>query len=167
MKIQSHFYTVLQQHCTANLLLKLKDVDINDINENEWDITSISSDIDLMKIAYAFEQIGGTLLYDGKETQYMIITRDKGDVISNHIRLFWIHSSENGIRPIYDIGNVDVPPILPKYVSSPKEDGTYIVERLTFGEYKPVDGMVFFREEDSKAQAKELNDGYNNMNAPE
>lgn len=167
MRIQPQIYKELQKHCAASLLMKLSGLNVNPLNDNVWDITSLTNDIDMMKIAYAFENVGGTLIYEGNKSQYVIITRDMDVAFSTDIRLFWIHNEANGVCPIYDIGAVEVPPILPKYVSTPREDGTFIVERLNKGEYKPLNGMVFLFETESKAKARELNDEYSKENAPE
>ncbi|MGM9769041.1 MAG: hypothetical protein ACI3Z0_11410 [Candidatus Cryptobacteroides sp.] len=157
MKIRPQLYSELKKYCTTALLSKLSDVILDNDNIDEWEISSLLEDFEMMKIAYVFEQLGGTLLYKGVPSQYVIITLGKSDNISNDIRLFWIHNNANGILPIYDIGTICVPPIMPKFVSTPKEDGTFVIEHLTNGVYIPINGMVFRSGAESQNMAREMN----------
>ena len=86
MKIQPALYSELQKHCTPSLLSMLTDVVIDENSENQWDITSLVSNSNIMKIAYAFEQIGGSLIYNGEVSQYVIITQEQEDLIRDGIR---------------------------------------------------------------------------------
>lgn len=160
MKIRPQLYSELKKYCTAPLLSRLSDISIDDDTIDEWEISSLLEDIEMMKIGYVFEQLGGTLLYKGVASQYKIITQGESDNISNDIRLFWIRNNENGILPIYDIGTICVPPLMPKFVSTPKEDGTFVIERLTNGVYIPINGMVFRSEADSQNMARSMNVDY-------
>lgn len=75
--------------------------------------------------------------------------------------------------PIYDIGTICVPPLMPKFVSTPKEEGTFVIERLTNGKYIPIKGMIFRSEAESQNMAREMNieyhedDNARHDNAPE
>lgn len=88
MKIQPALYSELQKHCTHSLLSMLTNVVIDEDSENLWDITLMVSNLNAMKIAYVFEQIGGSLIYNGEVSQYVIITQEQDEQIWNGIRLF-------------------------------------------------------------------------------
>lgn len=160
MKIHPALYSELQKHCTLSLLSMLKDVVIDEEGENLWDITLEVSNFNAMKIAYVFEQIGGSLIYNGEVSQYVIITQEQDEQIRNGIRLFWINNNANGICPIYDTGILVIPSILPRFVASGTADGMFIIERLTNGDYVPLKGERYFSMEDAEERARELNNEY-------
>lgn len=168
MKIQPALYSELQKHCTPSLLSMLTDVVIDENSENQWDITSLVSNSNIMKIAYAFEQIGGSLIYNGEVSQYVIITQEQEDLIRDGIRLFWINNYANGICPIYDTGIPVIPTILPIFAVSETLDGVFIIERLTNGDYVPMFNERYLSMEDAKERARQLNSEYTEeANIPE
>lgn len=58
--------------------------------------------------------------------------------------------------PIYDIGKIGVPKILPKYATEEQDDGFHIV-RLYKGEYIPLKGEIYPTIEIAKQRTEELN----------
>lgn len=160
MKIQPALYSELQKHCTPSLLSMLTDVVIDEEGENLWDITLVVTNLNAMKIAYVFEQIGGSLIYNGEVSQYVIITQEQDEQIRNGIRLFWINNNANGICPVYDTGVLVIPSILPRFVASETTEGMFIIERLTNGDYVPLRGERYPSMKDAKERARELNNEY-------
>lgn len=160
MKIQPAFYFELQRHCTPSLISMLTDVVIDEDGENLWDITLMVSNLNMMKIAYVFEQIGGSLIYNGEVSQYVIITQEQDEQIRNSIRLFWINNNANGICPVYDTGILVIPPILPIFVASETTEGMFMIKRLTNGNYVPLSGERYPSMKDAEGRARELNNEY-------
>ena len=161
MEITRNFYNQLRRHCTVELLECINDIRVANGNNNVWDITQVIDEenclYEQMKVAYTFEQLGGTLLYKGVNSQYVILTNRINNIVFDNIRLYWIHNEANGVFPIYDIGKLDVPPILPKYVSTQQEDGSFVIEKLRCGEYIALPNEVYWTEDCAKERAKQLN----------
>ena len=113
-------FTRIQHHCTEGLwsLLLNADITIDDSEENEWEISEIMDTglplEEVMKIICCFEKVGGVIIYNGEFTPYVILCK-KLDSNYDKYRLFWIHNVENGVMPIFDLGEIIVPAILPKY----------------------------------------------------
>lgn len=47
---------------------------------------------------------------------------------------YWYNNEANGVLPVYDLGEIIVPPILPRFVATEQTD-CWIIEKLQFGEY--------------------------------
>ncbi|MBO7618402.1 MAG: hypothetical protein J6T22_14545 [Bacteroidales bacterium] len=79
MNISKSTFDELHKHCTAPLLELVKVINVEDCSENRWDITSIINDGDnlyeQMRVAYAFEQLGGQLTYNNQPTQFAILAK--------------------------------------------------------------------------------------------
>ena len=161
----------LRKHCTAELLSYVREIEVKDDGENTWDITSIINDevnpYMQLRVAYAFEQIGGVLIYNGEPTQFVIVSKEKDERICNGIRLFWIHNEANGVMPIYDTKRIVVPSILPKYTCRPNDDGSFVVEKLVFGKYEPINGERYLTEQSAIDRMSQLNAAVEEENAPE
>ncbi len=163
MDIKRTTFKELQLHCSIELLSLLQDINIDISNQVEdiWEISSYldntQKSINIMKIAYAFEKIGGTLLNNGEPSQYVTLTNKLGNVYDK-IRLFWIHNEANGVLPIYDLGILEVPQILPKYAIKQGENGTWDIEKLMFGEYVPIKNEIYPSEGLARKRAEQLND---------
>ena len=169
MRITKSFLDELRKHCTTELLSLVRGIEVKDDGENTWDITSIINDevnpSMQLRVAYAFEQLGGVLIYNGKSTQFVIVTKEIDESICNGIRLFWIHNEANGVMPIYDTKRIIVPSILPKYTCRPDDDGSFVVEKLVFGKYEPINGERYLIEQFAKDRMSQLNS--EEENAPE
>lgn len=161
MNITRAFFNELRRHCTVEILNLIGSIEPKDDEDNTWDITTVLQSknnlYEQMRVAYAFEQLGGTLIYNEEPTQFVIIAKLLNEEICNSIRLFWIHNEANGVLPIYDIGAISVPPILPKYAYRPTEDGGFIVEKLQCGEYTPIKAEYYFLEQEAKERTEQLN----------
>lgn len=161
MEITNSFYRDLRKHCTAELLNFVGIIEPSDENNNIWDLTSIvakrNNIYEQLRIAYVFEQLGGTLIFKNKPIKFTNITKDLDKNICNNIRLFWIHNNANGVMPIYDVGAISVPPILPKYTYRPYEKGGFVIEKLYCGEYRHLNGEHYLLEQEAKERVVELN----------
>ena len=163
MTISKSFFDELHKHCTAPLLDLVKDVIIQDCPENTWDITSVINGgenlYEQMRVAYAFEQLGGQLRCNNQPTLFVLLAKRLDEKKCDCIRLYWEHNNANGVIPIYDIVAPVVPPILPRYVSRPDEKGGYVIERLTFGRYESLNGERYQTERIAQERAAQLNAG--------
>ena len=119
MNINRNTFKKLRRHCTVELLSQLQEVNIDERNSGEdtWEVAPYlnnpSEAVNMMKIAFVFERIGRTLLFNGEPSQYVIIVHGLSCIFDN-ILLFWIHCEANGVLPMYDTADVIVPPILPR-----------------------------------------------------
>lgn len=152
----------IQQHCTGELytMLLYSGITISDSEGNEWEVSEILDKelpIDeMMKLICCFEIVGGIIMYKGEFTPYVNLCKMLGTNDFWNYKLYWINSEINGINPIYDIGKIRVPKILPKYATEEQKDGFHIV-RLYKGEYTPLKGELYPTIEIAKQRAEELN----------
>ena len=167
MKVTPELFDKIKTHCTVQLIERVG-VAPDNRSDDTWDITEIVEKAivgqnnpdpfhEQMKIAYVFEKLGGTLLYEKKPEQYVNLAIRAADCFLEKIRLYWIHNEANDVVPIYDFGNLIVPQILPLYSSRPNEDGKYVVERLVRGQYVEIPNEVYPTAEDAMERAKQLN----------
>lgn len=138
----------LLRFCTIELLEKVfSNVDKNNItldNNNVctdvWDITDVvkcgSEDLlDNLKVIYVFCRLGGILKYDGEETAYQSLFRLLQTNEPNIVLLFWINNEANGNMPVYDIGELEVPKIMPRFVCMPLSERAFQIHKWQNGEY--------------------------------
>ncbi len=154
-------FTRIQHHCTEGLwsLLLNADITIDDSEENEWEISEIMDTglplEEVMKIICCFEKVGGVIIYNGEFTPYVILCK-KLDSNYDKYRLFWIHNVENGVMPIFDLGEIIVPAILPKYAVEEQMNG-FCILRLYQGRYIPLTGEIYPNRNLAEKRAEELN----------
>ena len=79
MRITNTLFKELRKHCTIELLSLVGVIEPKDDEENIWDITDIIQNgkhlYEQLRVAYAFEQLGGVLVYNEKPTQFVIISK--------------------------------------------------------------------------------------------
>ena len=161
-KMNKKIFEKIQQHCTDELCAVLLNVGItvSDFDGNEWDVSEAldkeSSKDEIMKLICCFESVGGIIMYKGDFSPYVNLCKMLG--VNNYwnYRLYWIHSEANGMFPIYDIGEIQVPKILPKYATEEGTDGFRVV-RLYKGAYIPLKGELYPTIEIAKQRAEQLN----------
>ena len=117
MEITLSLFNELKRHCTSELLSLIKNIVVSDNAMNEWDITSFIGTNDnlyeILKIFYAFEKLGGVLIYNGEVETFPIIVRRLNNPRYLEFSLYWVHNDINGNVPIFDIGELEIPKILP------------------------------------------------------
>jgi hypothetical protein len=161
MKISLTKHRFLSQHCTEELLsvIPVMSISENDEYEDELEITELLcqniSTFELMKIAFVFTQCGGILMYNGNITQFAVVIRMLDDVRLMDITTYWYNNEANGILPVYDLGEIIVPPILPRFVATQQTD-SWIIEKLQFGEYVETHER-FNSQTDAEERARYLN----------
>lgn len=113
----------IQQHCTSELCTIWQNVGItiSDSEGDEWDVSEIldkeSTKDEIMKLICCFENVGGIIMYKGEFSPYVNLCQMLG--VNNYwdYKLYWINSEINGTIPVYNIGEIHVPKILPKYTT--------------------------------------------------
>lgn len=160
MEVSSDKYLFLSEHCSKALLNIVPNLEIVDNSDDEWDVNNIlnsnASTYDIMKILYVFEQGGGTLVYNNSISQFPIIIREIGDIKLTDINIYWIHNEANDVLPYYDLGNLIIPSILPKFVATERIN-YWVIEKLVKGEYIEIKNEKYLSEEQAKNRARELN----------
>ena len=152
----------IRQHCSEELcaILLNTGIDISDSEGNEWEVSEILDKSlpkdEIMKLICCFEIVGGIIMYKGEFRPYVNLCKMLGANDFWNYKLYWINSQINGINPIYDIGEIHVPKILPKYTTEEQKDGFHIVQ-LYKGEYIPLKGELYPTIEIAKQRAEELN----------
>lgn len=188
MKITQELFDKIKAHSTIQLM-ECVGVTPDNMSDDTWDITDIVKKAikceqrnqqlivhigqdnpalfhEQMKIAYVFEKHGGTLLYEKKPEQYVFIAKLVTDSFLDKIRLYWIHNEANDIVPIYDLGDLIVPPILPRYVVTEIAENEFIIEKFNKGQYSAINGK-YPTENEAKEIAANLNKEYEMGNASE
>ena len=138
----------LLQHCTVELIECVFShigannitIDKTDMCKNTWEITHLlqvehEELLDNLKVIFVFYKLGGTLVYEGKETPYPTLFRliDKNE--PNAVLLYWAHNEANDVKPIYDKGEFEIPKIMPRYICTKVLDDLYFVEKWVKGGY--------------------------------
>lgn len=159
MNARRTLFSQLEQHCTSLLLSRLSDADIEGINCNTWDITESVEDYEILKIAFVFERLGGLLKFNGRDVEFAEIANWRESLMFSEIYSFWDNTVANGDVPVFDVGSLKVPSLLPKFVASERPDGA-VIERLTNGEYIPIEGARYQSLEKAEKEAKNLNVNY-------
>ena len=159
----------LLQHCTAELLESVfshvgaNNITVDNTNKykDTWEIKHILQAeheelLDNLKVIYVFYKLGGTLIYEGKETPYPVLFRliDKNE--PNAVMLYWAHNEANDVKPIYDKGEFEIPKIVPRYVCTKVLDNLFFVEKWVNGKYVTLKGGYASREACEK-EVQELN----------
>ena len=144
MKVAPELFDKIKTHCTAQLMERVGVAPENGA-EDTWDITEIVEKAiagqdnpalfhEQMKVAYVFEKLGGTILYEKKPEQYVILAKRTADSFLEKIRLYWIHNEANDVVPIYGLGNLIVPPVLPRHAVTEIAENEFIIEKLNKGQ---------------------------------
>ena len=162
----------LLKHCTPELLSKVFScvgldnmvIDSQNLCDNIWDITDIVKledkiVLDNLKVIYVFNKLGGTLIYENKEVAYQVLFRLLNRNEPNNVMFYWIHTDSNDMIPIYDIGELVVPEIMPRYVCKKISDQAFQIEKLVKGEYVGINDF-YPTEELCKQRVKELIEEY-------
>ncbi len=153
----------IQDHCTEELwMLVLKDsITIDESDEKDWDVSEIlNSDIpqnEVMKVICCFEKVGGLIFYKGNYTPYVFLCKELNCDECDKFRLYWLNNKINGMKPVFGLGNIEVPKILPKYISEPIEDGNYVICKLFKGKYIRIKGEIYLSKDIANQRAEELN----------
>lgn len=163
MEITQTLFNELRLHCTPQLLSYVRNVKVVDNANNQWDITSLVDANDhlyeMLKVFYAFEKLGGTLIFKGEIEVFPTILRHLDNTKFLEIPMYWVNNEINGDSPIFDIGELEIPPVLPRYSSRPNEDGKYVVEELIRGRYVAIPNEIYLTAKDAREKAEQLNRG--------
>ena len=155
-------YHFVSQHCTYELL-SLIDLSIADIEDDVWNVEDLLSEnvaiFDVLKILFVFEKSGGVLVQNNKQVSFSVLLRDLDNIQFTSITSFWYNNEANGVIPVYDLGVIKVPDILPTFVATQQESGFWCIERLFRGEYMPLKNEKYLLEEIAKDRVAELNKG--------
>lgn len=150
----------LCQYCT-NELLSLVNWTDDDTNESSWNVDDFLQEeihtFDMLKMLFVFEKCGGTLLKENEYINFAVLLRTIGNIQYTKITTYWYNNEANGVTPVYDVGELEVPRILPKYVATPQINGMWCVEILHNGSYIPLSGEIYLFENLAKDRALELN----------
>lgn len=149
----------LSQYCTDELIQCVfshintndKLVDKTNLCKNTWEITSLLQAnqkdlLDSLKVIYVFSKLDGTLIYEGNEVPYQSLSSLINKMEPYDIMLYWGNNNANGIQPIYDIGEIEIPQIMPRFVCTQLSDNVFEIEKWVNGEYIPLKGAYTSRE---------------------
>ena len=153
--------TNLMKYCTSKLLETVfTDLSINNADSlSAIDISHYIKHKDLkeiMKVLYVYEKIGGNLYYKQNTVPFSVIIRDIRLIELTEITQYWVNSCANGMMPIYDLGEICIPDIMPKYVATEMVNG-WGIEKLLNGNYVVMDLELYPTKEIAEQRAEELN----------
>ena len=161
MELTQSLFNRLREHCTPELLSYIKNIHIEDAASNEWDVTELIEANDhlyeILKVICTFEKLDGSLIYKGKNEFFPVILRYLNNSKFLGIHLFWEHNDINGNIPIFDIGELEIPKILPKFTAIPFEDGFYYIEKREGDKRVRLEKEKFFTFQEAKDKATYLN----------
>lgn len=149
----------IQKHCTEDLWnLVLDYIENND--SNEWDVSELLNSkipqFEALKVICCFEKMGGLIFYKGEFMPYVFLIKFLEHPEYDDIRLFWLHTSINGMMPIYGLGSIDIPQILPKFAVEEGVNKWYI-NKLIKGAYVRLKGEEYSIKMIAEERAQKLN----------
>lgn len=161
MELTQTLFNDIKKHCTSELLSYVGNISIRNDAENQWDITELIDADDnlyeILKILYVFEKFGGSLMYKGEIEIFPVIIRNLNNPKFLGIHLFWECNEINGDVPIFDIGELEIPKIMPKFSAIPFEDGFYYIEKREGNKRVRLENEKFFTFQEAKDKAAYLN----------
>ena len=156
--IKSRTKQRLLQFCTFELIesvfsrVNYIKVDETNLCKNTWVVTDLvhakhGELLDNLKVILVFYKLGGTLIYEGNETPYPVLFRMINKNEPNAVLLYWAHNEANGVKPVYGMGEIEIPRIMPLFVCTEISENTFQVERWQRGEYVSMEEEIYpFRE---------------------
>ena len=100
-----------------------------------------------------FPMLGNLLSFDENTTIQLFKIKD-----------FWTNNCANGVMPIYDIGGIQVPNILPRFAIEECPKGKFVILKLCKGKYIQLKGEIYSTEKYARQRADELNKDANEDN---
>jgi hypothetical protein len=152
----------LKEHCTKALLDEVfGDTDLSKLPPFTLDVNEIlnstkASELDVMKVMFVFEEANGILIFDGKEEISTAIYMKLGFEKFLKIDPFWGHNEINQVTPIFDLGEIEIPDVMPKFKPVKGDDELYHIEKLVKGHYEPYNTDVYSTLEAAERRISEL-----------
>ena len=152
LRVKRSTLAEMHKYCTSELLSRIfSDIgsnniavlDNNDDRDELWDITDFmnvehSDLLDRLKVIYVFAKISDSLDYlkYGEEyVPYQVLFRILNRTEPNTVLLYWLHNEANDVIPIYDVGEIEIPRIMPRYTCTQIASNLFRVEKWCKGEY--------------------------------
>lgn len=145
----------MHKHCTSELLSRIFSVigsdnivvlDKNDDDGELWDITDFMDAercdlLDRLKVIYVFTKISDSihnLKYGEDHVPYQVLFRILKKTEPNTVLLYWRNNEANDVLPIYDVGEIEIPRIMPRYTCTQVASNLFRVDKWYKGEYVPT-----------------------------
>lgn len=168
--IKKKSYQKLQKYCTSSLLDHVLDdlgnynIDTTNSCEDNWCISSFLDVehlqlLDRLKVIYVFSVIGGNIVYQDEVIPYQVLFRKINCDEPNIVLRYWLHNLYNDLIPTFDIGELYIPKVMPRFVCLKETDNLYRIEKWYKGEYILLNETYPIKEL-CEARVKELNDDY-------
>lgn len=146
---------------TDNITVLAKAMD----EEQYWDITDLlefndSDVLDILKVVYVFSKLTDTLnniKYKGKLVPYSVLFRLLNRNEPNMVLCYWVHNEANEVVPVYDVGEIEIPKIMPPYTYTQLSNNLFQVEKWHKGKYVPMQ-EIYPTKELCQERVDELND---------
>lgn len=152
----------LKEHCTKALLDEVfGDTDLSKLPPFTLDVNEIlnstkASELDVMKVMYVFAKANGILLFDGNEVIIQDIYKKLGFGKFLKIGPFWIHNELNQVTPVFDLGGIEIPEVMPDFIAVKGDDELYHIEKLVKGHYEPYNTDAYSTLEAAEKRITEL-----------
>lgn len=163
----------LSSFCTPVLLIKVFKglgennivIDETDKNEDIWNVDTFLKTyhielLDRLKVVFVFYYLGGQLKYNNETIPYEILFRILNCNEPNVVLRYWLHNLYNDIIPTFDVGELVIPKVMPRYVPLKMSENKYVIEKWQKGQYVQMP-EVFLSEKSCKAKCQELEEENN------
>ena len=115
--------------------------------------------LDRLKVLYVFSYLGGQIFLQSKSTPYQTLFRllncDEPNVVFN----YWLNNLYNDEIPVFGVGELNIPKVMPRFVCTEVSDEVYCVEKWIKGKYIMMKER-YFNKELCEQRVQELNDKY-------
>ena len=137
-------------------------VDNKNLSKNTWEITDLIQAeqeelLDNLKVIFVFVELGGVLINEGKEVPYstlfFLINKNEPNIVLQ----YWLNNELNDVKPLYNLGEIEIPEIMPRFICTPISDNAFLVEQWHKGVYVSMKEIYPTRELCEK-RVQELNE---------
>ena len=169
------FYSKMLSHCSLELINAVfndlgNDKVLIDDNNQQKDTWTINDNflkgklplIEKFKVLLTFGRLYGIIIYRGEELSYEALCSILGYKEMYDVLTFWRHNEMNDVIPTFDLGKIEIPKIMPRYICTKLSNTSFVVELWCKGEYIPAN-EIYPTKELCEARVNELNDEYDEI----
>ena len=154
LQIKRHTYNRLTKYSSESLLSLVftdfgyANIEIDDSQtcEDRWDITDFIDNgniplLEKLKVIFIFDHLLGHVIYEGKETFFSVLGACLGNRSEfQKVLFYWLHTKMNGEVPFFDVGDIEVPDVQPRFIGIEVGENAFEIHQLIKGEYVRMDG---------------------------
>ena len=172
LTIKKSTLSSMYRYCTASLIKNVFDnfesenmiIDKTNKTDDFWEFNVIPSIghiqlLNKLKVVYVFAFLGGNIVLNGNVIPYQSLFRILNCNEPNIVLRYWVNNIYNDIVPVFDLGEIEIPPIMPRYILLQIANNDFRIEKWEKGYYILMP-EIFFSKELCEQRIQQLNDEY-------